>query len=191
MRLILSSVEETEKALAKWAEIRSKRVHRPSNIRNCENCFGDFLLDSKSCANCVDLKSCEDCTDVIIGYKLKDCRDCSNLYLDCELSYEMLGSTQLYHCAFGFYVFRSQNVLYSEYIYDSRQLFGCIGIARGEHCILNQSYSKFAYEQLALRLAQHMQETGEWGKPVPSTVSPFGYNETVANDLFQFLLLKI
>lgn len=179
---ILSSGKEIEKAVEKWSKIRMERAHRPANIRNCENSSGDFLLDSKNCDNCVDVTSCESCSDVIVGYKLKDCQHCCNLYLDCELDYELLGSTQIYHCAFGFYVFRSQDVLYSEYIYDSKNMFGCVGITRGEYCILNKRYTKPDYEQLARQLVEHMIKTGEWGKPFPAEFSPFGYNETVAND---------
>ena len=29
-----------------------------------------------------------------------------------------------------------------------------------------------------------MKKTGEWGEFFPSSLSPFGYNETVANDFF-------
>lgn len=181
---IFSSSDEMEIAYKEWEKIRLGRARRPSNIRNCENSAGDFLRDSKNCTNCTDVTGGEDCSDIIIGYNLKDCHSCCNFYLSSELNYEILGSTELYHCAFGFYVFRSQDVLYSEYIYDSKRLFGCVGMTRGENCILNREYPQKDYEILASKLAEHMERTGEWGKQLPTSVSPFGYNETVAADLF-------
>jgi hypothetical protein len=179
---LLSSAENTARARAEWERIRLARAHRPANIRNCEDCSGDFLLDSRGCVGCQDVTGCEDCRDVLIGYKLKDTYSSSNIYLDCELCYEILGSAQLYHCAFGFYVFRSRDVIYSEYIYDSEDLFGCVGLTRAKNCILNRQYSASEYQQLAARLVEHMQSTGEWGQFLPSKFSPFGYNETAASD---------
>ena len=184
VRRLLSSGDTVTHARERWLALRLKRSHRPTNMRNCEECEGDFLLDSKNCIGCLDTTECEDCADLITAYKARDCRSCSNIYLECELDYEMSGCTQIYHCAFGTYVFRSRDVLYSEYIYDSAQIFGCVGITRGENSILNVRYSATDYQSLAKRLVLHMRETGEWGKPLPPHFSPFGYNETVASDLF-------
>ena len=38
--------------------------------------------------------------------------------------------------------------------------------------------------QLVSQIREHMTKTGEWGKFFPPTLSPFGYNETIANDFF-------
>ena len=35
-----------------------------------------------------------------------------------------------------------------------------------------------------VKLAEHMKKTGEWGKPLPMTVSPFSYNESVAQQYY-------
>lgn len=184
IKRILVSAAAIRTAGEEWQKIRLARIRRPANIRKCENCTGDFLLESHRCRNCLDATGCEDCFNLITAYQAKDCVSCSNIYLNCELNYEMLGSTQIYHCAFGFYVFRSHDVLYSEYIYDSQDLFGCVGVTRGKNAILNQSYTRAEYESLAKRLAAHMLETGEWSRTFPPCYSPFGYNETVASDLF-------
>ncbi len=182
---ILSSADKIERARQTWLELIAKRPRRAANIRNSEDCAGDYILDSRNCRSCTDITACEDCRDLIIGYKIRDSRSCSNIYLDCELNYELIGSAQIYHCAFGFYVFRSRDILYSEYIYDSHDLFGCIGITRGEYSILNKKFSPQDYGMAAARLVEHMKNTGEWGQTLPPRFSPFGYNETIANDFIQ------
>lgn len=50
--------------------------------------------------------------------------------------------------------------------------------------IMNKSYSTHEYETLCAKIITHMQSTGEWGEFFPHEISPFGYNETVANEYF-------
>ena len=50
--------------------------------------------------------------------------------------------------------------------------------------ILNTSYSAHEYETLCAKIIGHMQSTAEWGEFFPHELSPFGYNETVAQEYF-------
>lgn len=56
------------------------------------------------------------------------------------------------------------NLYYSSQIFFGvSNCFGCISLhAHEHHCILNTAYSKHEYEELAGKLAAHMQSTGEW-----------------------------
>ena len=64
-------------------------------------------------------------------------------------------------------------------------LFGCVGVNSNKgYCVLNKQYAKEEYEELVPRIIEHMKKTGEWGKPLPPEVSPFGYNDTSAQDFF-------
>lgn len=65
--------------------------------------------------------------------------------------------------------------------------FGCIGLQHKQYCILNKQYTKEEYEKLVPQIITHMQtipaKNGsgtERGEFFPSSISPFGYNETVA-----------
>jgi len=49
---------------------------------------------------------------------------------------------------------------------------------------MNKSYSEREYETLCAKIVGHMQSTGEWGEFFPHELSPFGYNESVANEYF-------
>jgi hypothetical protein len=53
-----------------------------------------------------------------------------------------------------------------------------------EYCVFNKQYSKEEYETLVPKIIEHMTKTGEWGEFFPSSISPFGYNETVAQEYY-------
>lgn len=48
--------------------------------------------------------------------------------------------------------------------------------------MLNKQYTKEEYEALLPRLITHMTKAGEWGEFFPAEMSPFAYNETVAQE---------
>ena len=67
---------------------------------------------------------------------------------------------------------------------NSANLFGCIGLRGKEYCILNKQYTKEEYETLVPKIIEKMKADGERGEFFPVAMSPFGYNETLANDYF-------
>ena len=52
------------------------------------------------------------------------------------------------------------------------------------YCILNRQYTKDEYERLVPQIIQKMRKDGEWGEFFPPSMSPYGYNETVAAEHF-------
>ena len=52
------------------------------------------------------------------------------------------------------------------------------------YCILNKQYTKEEYEALVPKIIEKMRADGEWGEFFPVTMSPFAYNETVAQEYF-------
>ena len=69
--------------------------------------------------------------------------------------------------------------------FNSKNIFGCIWLHSNQsYCIFNKQYTKEEYEVLVPKIIEHMMKTGEWGEFFPSSLSPFGYNETVAMEYF-------
>lgn len=60
--------------------------------------------------------------------------------------------------------------------------FACSGLRNKQYCIFNKQYTREQYEVLVPKIIEHMKKTNEWGEFFPSSISPFGYNETVANE---------
>ena len=52
------------------------------------------------------------------------------------------------------------------------------------YCILNKQYTKKEYEELLPKIISHMEKTGEWGEFFSPKISPFSYNETMAQEFF-------
>ncbi|MBU0667491.1 hypothetical protein KJ951_02335 [Patescibacteria group bacterium] len=177
----MSSTANIQKAKEQLKKLREQRTYKYANVVNCENSTGDFLTNCKNCTDCYDVNDSEDCKYVTVGVNVKDLVDCSNMYLKPELNYQVLGTIETYNVIFGVFVFHSQNVMYSQFCFNSQNLFGCSGLRQKKYCILNKRYSQEEYNQLVPKIIEHMQKTGEWGRFFPIESSPFGYNETVAN----------
>ncbi|MBU0626695.1 hypothetical protein KKH82_04680 [Patescibacteria group bacterium] len=65
-----------------------------------------------------------------------------------------------------------------------KDCFGCISLNNAQYCILNKQYTKVEYETLVPKIIEHMTKTEERGEFFPSSISPFGYNETVASEYY-------
>ncbi len=72
-------------------------------------------------------------------------------------------------------------------------LFGCVGMKKGNYCILNKQYSKEDYTALVKKIREHMNQMPyrdtkgriyTYGEFFPIEFSPFAYNTTLALDLF-------
>ncbi len=165
---------------AKFDEMRAARVYKYANIVSSENSTGDFLTNCKNCKDSYDLNDSEDCKYVTVGVQVKDLMDCSNMYIKPELAYQVMGTIGIYNVIFSTYIFNSQNVAYSQFCYNSKDLFGCVGLRNKQYCILNKQYSKEEYEALVPRVIEMM--GADFGRFFPAAHSAFAYNETVANE---------
>lgn len=187
------SKEEYEKipkeiSIEKWNEER-KKFHKPRNHNiSAENCTGEYILNSKNCQECYIMdKNCEDCKYIINGFPgLKDSMDCTYCGEKTSLLYECTATgMDCYNIAFCNLAFvNAHNIYYSYLITKSKNCFGCISMRGEEYCILNKQYTKEQYEKLVPKIIEHMKEKGEWGEFFPAHLSPFGYNETIANEYF-------
>jgi hypothetical protein len=144
-----------------------------------ENCTGDYLVECKNCVNCYNAYTSENCVNIInIDEGCKDCRDCSFL-AEAELAYEGL-SIAGYENLFSAFIPGGRANLYCNFCENCNSCFGCVGLTRQEYCILNKQYTKEEYEKLVPKIIERMQKDGEWGEFFPISLSPFGYNETMA-----------
>ncbi len=184
VKAVFESDDWLEQAMNIFRDIRVQRIYKYSNVVNCENSTGDFLTNCKNCIDTYDANDSEDLMYVTVGVNAKDLIDCSNMYLKPQLNYQVLGTIETYNVIFSLYVFHSQDVMYSEFCFHSKNLFGCCGLRNKQYCIFNKQYTQDQYEELVPKIIEHMQKSGEWGKYFPIESSPFGYNETVAYEYF-------
>ena len=101
-----------------------------------------------------------------------------------EFVYYSVGVENLHSSAFSTFVSDSTDVLYSDLSFYCMYLFGCVGLRNKKHCIFNKQYSIEDFNVLKTKIINHMKETGEWGEFFPAKLSPFSYNESVAQEYF-------
>lgn len=176
----LGSKKGLDEALKILNKMRKERIHKYANIINSENSTGDFMMNCQNCSNCFDCNDSQDCINVNVAVQARDCMDSSNMYLKPELSYSTLGTIGTYNVHFSLFIFTSQNILYSQFCYDSKNIFGCFGLRKKEYCIFNKQYTKEEYETLVPKIIAHMDAYKEFGDFFPMWMSPFAYNESVA-----------
>ena len=151
---------------------------------NNENVRGNHIYESKNTYQGFDIKKAEDSKYLYTTNETSHSYDISFTGVKIEFCLEGLTIFNVNNCIFSHYISSSNDVYYSQFCFNSNNLFGCNGLRNAEYCILNKQYSKEEYEELVPRIIEHMKQNGEWGEFFPSWMSPFGYNETVANDYF-------
>lgn len=168
----------------KVAEAFLQQPHRATRLLNCEECTGDYLKNSKNCALCFYSIEQHDCEYVLFcPGKNEDCRDI--IYSPfSQLLYDSISAVTSYCCAFLSHSWDNQHSYYCVECFYSKHLFGCVGLKRKEYCILNRQYSPEEYSSLLPRIIEQMVKQKEWGEFFPEALSPYAYNETIANDYF-------
>lgn len=181
--LNLSSAESIKNQLALWKDLRIKNgIYRDMYNLNCENCTGNDIKNSKNSHHCFNVVGCEDSKYLYDVLDAKDCQDLNYSLYKPEAAYELCSTLSMHFSAFNCASHYCNNVYYCDMTNNSNNLFGCIGLNHKEYCILNKQYTKEEYELLIPGLIEHMGKTGEWGEFFPTAISPFGYNETVAQE---------
>lgn len=168
----------------KFHERVKKSIHKYANLLNCENVVGDAVEDSKDCYYCFDSKEMHDCKyEIHAGFNMSDAYDGYGVGLNSSLLYDVVDTgINETRVAFTVLVYESSDVYYGINCHGCHNLFGCIGLKNKEYCILNKQYTKEEYEQLVPQIIKKMESDGERGEFFHPQMSPFGYNETIANE---------
>ena len=196
-------------AMAREQLIQEARVHHSRAIKKfasvvrCEDSTGEYLTNCKNCVNCFDGHESENCKDSIRLLGAKDAHSFSYGGLDSELLYNSLASNYSHNIRFSVYSSSNRDCEYIDNCKQCADCFGCTGLSHKQYCILNKQYSKEEYEILMPKIIEAMKSPKspltrglghpldkgglgdcDWGEFFPSSISPFGYNETVAQEYF-------
>jgi len=180
-----------EELLQQFHKLEKDSIHKNLEAQNNENGIGSFLFDSKNCNDCYDLSYGEDCKYVSTGFRAKDMMDVCHT-TDAEITYEgtSLGYNS-YNVKFTIGAWTSNDIEYTDTAASCSDLFGCVGLKYKKFCIFNKQYSESEYKDLKAKIIQHMKSTKEYGEFFPLNLSPFGYNETVAQDYYPLTKEKV
>jgi hypothetical protein len=154
-------------------------------------CVGDQVFRSERVVLSTDVQESRDvryCNRIYNGLN-DDVYDVNEYGMQISKIYEGLAiGISAQNVITGIYVNEQINcVAYSMHVHNSSNMFGCISANQAEYCILNKQYSKEEYESLIPKIIKHMKSTGEWGEFFPLSMSPFGYDETVAQEYYPLM----
>ncbi len=169
--------------LRKRNELRKEMPQRYLFGLQNKDVSGNHIYNAHNVHDSFDIRSGENSSFVYTTRKAMDTYDAA-FSPDIEASYEVLtcmGSNRVRFCHL---CLTSSDAFYSDTCFNAHNIFGCAGLKGGEYCILNRQYSKEDYEALVPRIKEHMKKTGEWGEFFPVELSPFKYNESIAQEYF-------
>lgn len=165
------------------AKLKSAHPHLANRILASENCTGNDLENCKNCFDSYGVKDSQDCRFNFDTLQMKDSYDCNRAGMN-ELAYQSVAGgynndAQFFALSMGLHAAR-----YAYECMHSKNIFGSVGLKHKDYVILNKQYNKEDFNSLVSKIVEHMNRTGEWGQFFPPALSPFGYNETVANEFF-------
>lgn len=179
----LKSKKSLDKIKEDFKNFQIKSPNKYLEIINCENCYGNHLIWCKNCYSVFDALNAE---DVRYAYSLdddiKDSMDISN----CANWTHLFEWTSVngYRVIFSRVVANSERCIYCNTCFNCTNCFWCVWLRNKKYCIFNKQYTREEYEKLVPQIIKHMQKTMERWEFFPIEMSPFPYNDTVAQEYY-------
>ncbi|PIP69119.1 hypothetical protein CO033_01205 [Candidatus Nomurabacteria bacterium CG_4_9_14_0_2_um_filter_32_10] len=182
-------VEELEN---KFKEYSLRQIHRALELVNCTNSIGNYLINSKDCFYVFDGFELENARNSVWVFSSKDISDCYGMGSSNHV-YETIGCEEVANCFFANITDSSTYTYYTDLCKSSQNLFGCVSLKSKKYCILNKQYSKEEYLKLIKKIKEDMNNNPyidkrgiiyKYGEFFPVDLSPFAYNETIAQEFY-------
>ncbi len=159
------------------------------DLTSSPTCTGNYILNSQDVKYGFCVHQSQNVRYVAKLINGKECWDVSDWGDPAELCYESItigeGAYQIFFSSDCWP--NCRELQYCDSCSDSHHLFGCVGMKNASYCILNKQYTKEEYQQLVPNIIEDMKQRGEYGEFFPPELSPFAYNETMAQDHFPLI----
>ncbi len=179
----LGSFNAVQKMMAEFTAFKARFPVRNLTNINVENVSGDMNQHSQNCRDCYHMLDSQDCAYGIDYIKNKDVYDCYGC-VELEQCYDVHCGLNSQRILFSYDISNSYNLLYCISCRNCKDCFGCIGLRNKKHCVFNIQYTQAEYEALLAHILRRMVADKEWGEFFPEHFSPFGYNESTAQQYF-------
>lgn len=183
-REILASYTSIGRAKRYFEELKSHALVKYAFQTKCVNAIGDYLFNCHDSQLVFDAENTKNSAYLADIAGSVDCYDGNNLYYTPELCYDLMGIIKCYKSKHSGYIFYCNEVEYCDNCYNLEYCFGCIGLRKAKYCILNKEYPKESFDKLRIEIVESMKREGVYGQFFPPSLSPFGYNETLAKNYF-------
>ena len=181
----VGSFKNHQEFIDKLKQIDLSLPHRYAQIYKSVNSDGDDLSECRNVHSSFTSRQTEDSKFLFfITTHSKDCYDSCFQGFNAEKVYELAHGFGGNNVAFGVRNFDNQDTHYNEECHNCKDIFGCEGLRKKQYCILNEQYTKEEYEELLPKIIEHMKTIGEYGEFFSPELSPFAYNESIAQEYF-------
>lgn len=164
---------------------------RATRNEHSKNISGNYIVNSKDCFNSMWIINSENLKYVDFVMGLRDCYDCSISDTSERMCGNIAGGLNSFNVKFSVF---GREVKDCEYVMNCRNCqycFGCIGLINTKFCIFNKQYTEEEYWVLIDNIKTKMLENGEYGEFFPLSVSPFPYNASLSNIVYNISKEKV
>ena len=191
----LSNSKNVKEIKKTFDDFSYKFPHLYMESYHSDNVSGNWVNNSKNTKNSFTCNNIENGKYLFNIKEAKEVMDYTYWGKGSELMYEC-NSVGIQCSNIRFSSESWSNLIDSEYCHNcfsSSYLFGCVGLKNKQYCILNKQYSKEEYEDIVSKIKQDMNEIPfvdnvgrivKYGEFFPSNMTPFAYNETIAQEYF-------
>lgn len=170
----------------RFAQFALTQPHKFAERHNVVNSTGAYLSNVKNDWQCFHSYDAEDCRYAVHAWRgARDCMDADTAGRGSERNYNVLNcvldaADQICTSACWGATFTE----YSFYSPWSSHCFGCVGLKKGNYCILNKRYDPATYAKIRNQIIEELKSKHQWGEFFPLWISPYGYNEACVVEQF-------
>lgn len=176
--------EWVKKEYKYWVSQIWDRVIYSSRIIGSEDCYGSEIRDASNVVCSHNIINWKDSKYCVFGRGIEDVYDSYATYQTTQRCYMVIPSLNTFNCIAVVLSTESNNLYYSDHCYACSDCFGCVGLRNKQYCIFNKQYSKQEYDIAVSKIIEQMQEEWTWWEFFDTSLSLYGYNETVAQQYY-------
>jgi hypothetical protein len=190
------SVKALEEFRKTANEFLLSQPRKQFNDRSSNNTTGQYVYNSKNVHDSYMVRKAQNCRycQFLKAGPVADCYDYTLFGEQAELVYESTWvGLNMSNVKFSVWNYSANWLEFCFGCHNSNNMFGCVGIRKGEYCILNKKYSKAEYLKITEKLRKQMLEIPYvdkigrvygYGEMMPSELCPWAYNESTAMEWF-------
>jgi len=180
---ILGSYEKMENFKKEFEKFSINFPRRENHNLKNENVSGDYINNSKNVEYSFEVVNSENCKYLFSSKDVKDSIGTIGFGFKSELLLECVSVGFSSNIIGSYAVDLGLNILYSFFCYpNNNNLIGCDSMKNSSFCILNKQYTKEEFNKLKIIILEELKEKNIYGLMIPNYLSPFAYNETIAQD---------
>ena len=175
--LLAGKFAEIEK---KYTDFLNQQIRKNQFQINSTGSYGDVLFNAKDAIMCFNSRNPTTTKYICLGDMQTESQDMT-IGGDLQLCYGSIDTDRSYRAVFSIRCRDCRDVMYCVTCYGCKDCFGCAGLRNKQYCIFNTQYTKEMYEEIMVQIIHKMQEESTRGEFFPDALTPFAYNETMAN----------